>query len=123
MAGEIVATLQLTVLKDNLDNQLQRSATLDMTTAKGGGPGFQTVGTSEEVVGGLGDLTTKGIAFIENTDATNYIQVGVLVASVFYPLLRVKPTEFQFLRFDPDGTPYVKANTAACDADIRVFDD
>jgi len=123
MAGEIVATLALTVLKDKLDNQVQRSATLDMTTAKGGGPGFQTVGTSEEALGGLSDLNTKGIAFVENLDNTNYIQIGVLVASVFYPLLRVKAEEFQFLRFDPDGTPYVKANTAAVDADIRVFDD
>jgi len=58
-------------------------------------------------------IATLGWAIFYNLDATNYIQIGVVVSGTFYPLVRCLPADAPAqLPLDPGVTLYALAHTA-----------
>ena len=63
----------------------------------------------------ISGLTALGVGWLENTDAYNYVDIGVMVSAAFYPLLRV-PAGVAFpVIYSPDlaVAPYALAGTPA----------
>lgn len=91
------------------------------TQAAVGGPtpGYITVGTSEESTN-FPELTTEGWLFMENLDATNFVQWGF--ATTVYGG-RLEPGEFAMFRCEPSVTLFLKADTAACKVLVNCFED
>lgn len=72
----------------------------------------QDIGTTHEALAFGSDIATAGFAVFTNLDATNYVEIGVVVAGTFYPAIRVSPGEQQGpVRF-ASLSVYAKANTA-----------
>lgn len=98
------------------------SSTADQTTAGGGLPGFQTIGTSHEAID-TSDLTAVGWAIFKNIDGTNYVEIGLDVSSTFYPLARMNAGEMAGpFRIAAGVTLYARANTASCNIQAVVLD-
>jgi hypothetical protein len=57
---------------------------------------------------------------MQNLDATNYIEWGF--ATTVYGG-KLEPGEFALFRLKPSTTLYLKANTAACKALVKAFED
>lgn len=83
----------------------------------------QAIGTSEEVITIPGDITTLGIAWFTNKDATNYVDVGPEVTGALEEAFRLKAGESFPIRLVPGLTYRAKANTSPVDLDITVFAD
>lgn len=113
MAGEINLSFTLRCQNGNYDYNRSVQQTIDQTSAAGGVPGYQNIGTTHEQIGGLADMTNEGIAVIRNLDDTNFVEVGVDVAAAFYPLVKVLPGEAYVMRLAPGVAVYAKADTAA----------
>ena len=80
-----------------------------------------SVGTSEETAGpSFGDIGTEGLCVIYNLDATNYVQVG-FATGVYGVRLRGGSAPAVFF-LEPGATIYLKANTAACNVRIIVYE-
>ena len=70
-----------------------------------------------------GNVITPGdIAFL-NTDPTNFVEVGVQVAGVFYPACKVLPGRVEKM-YVPDGAVqlYARANTASVRLQYLLLD-
>lgn len=79
----------------------------------------QNIGTSEETLAWPADITTEGYAYLQNTDDTNYVQVGF--ATGVYGM-RLLPGEWALFPVDPGmSTLYAKSDTGACDLDYAIF--
>ena len=80
-----------------------------------------SVGTSEETAGpSFGDIGTEGLCVIYNLDTTNYVQVG-FATGVYGMRLRGASAPATFF-LEPNATLYLKANTAACNVRIIVYE-
>lgn len=113
-------SVSFTVNKDSLKRSYSRSGTSDFTaTAPYVTSGSVSIGTTHEALV-MQDVSTAGLARFENLDTTNYVEIGVLVSSTFYPFLKLKAGEFQFVRLGTSA-PYAKANTAAVRLDYEIF--
>ena len=116
MAGEITATIQYRIAKSLYDSGLLRlpMTTFDQTTAGGGGPGYQTIGTTAENIA-FGDIA-PGLVVAYNLDATNYVELGYDQAATFVAAHLLKANRGSFAVFwVPAGkTLQGKANTASC---------
>lgn len=123
MANEISFNFTLRCRNGNYDYQRTAQATIDQTTAAGGNPGYQNIGTTHEQIGGLADMTTEGIAVVQNLDSTNFVEIGVEVAAAFYPLVRLKPGEAYGFRLSPGVAVYAKADTAALNLLFECLED
>lgn len=124
MANEITLRWSLDVTKGNLSRRLSpvsQSITLSAASPAVAG-GVISVGTTHEAIP-LGDLAGNGIAWVRNLETTNYLEIGVVVSSTFYPLLKLKAGESFPLRIASGVAPYAKANTAACRLDFEIYDD
>lgn len=122
MANEISLNATLRVAKGYLDQQRERSRNFSLVAAapaKAGG--VMIVGTTHEAIS-LGDVATPGWCWFENLDPTNYVEIGVVVSSTFYPVIKLKPGEFQPCRLGTTA-PYAKANTASVKLDYEIFED
>jgi hypothetical protein len=80
----------------------------------------QTVGTSHEALV-LGDVASCGAAYFLNTDATNYVDIGVDVSGTFYGLIRLMPGEYAFCPRLATNAPYARANTSAVNLEYYIF--
>lgn len=81
----------------------------------------QNVGTTEETAGPtFGDIGTEGWCCIYNLDPTNYVQVG-FSTGVYGMRLRGAGAPADFF-IEPGATVYLKANTAACNVRIIVYE-
>ena len=82
-----------------------------------------TIGTAEETINIAGDITGgqgPGFCFIYNADATNYVQVGIATGAYF---MRLKAGEAATLPLDSAiSTLYAKADTAACDLELWIWE-
>lgn len=80
-----------------------------------------SVGTSEETAGpAFGDIGTEGLCVIYNLDPTNYVQIGF--ATGVYGM-RARGANMPVMFFlEPNATLYLKANTAACNVRIIVYE-
>lgn len=80
-----------------------------------------SVGTSEETSGpSFGDVGTEGLCIIYNLDTTNYVQVGFATGVYGMRLRGASAPAIFFL--EPNATLYLKANTAACNVRIIVYE-
>lgn len=121
MADEITIAASLSVTKGNLD-QVRRMPTLsvDMTGTNYSG-GAQSIGTSYEAVTISADVATAGFAVFRNNDETNYVEIGLEVASTFYPFARLNAGEYMLVRLGTTSI-FAQANTAAVDLDVTVLE-
>lgn len=80
-----------------------------------------SVGTTEETAGpSFGDIGTEGTFVVHNLDSTNYVQVGF---STGVYGVRLKPDGLPLVgNLEPNATIYLKANTAACNVRIIVYE-
>lgn len=80
-----------------------------------------SVGTTEETAGPtFGDIGTEGLCVVYNLDSTNYVQVG-FSTGVYGIRLRGGSAPAMFF-LEPNATLYLKANTAACNVRIIVYE-
>jgi hypothetical protein len=130
MANEFKITASIQLRKGTLSvNTLPASYTADQTTANGPTPGMVTATTGGVTVS-LAQLTTPGFMQIQNTDATNYVQYGLYISAVFYPLGELLPGEVNVLRLarniltDNSSAAVLRleANTASCNVLVQAFD-
>jgi hypothetical protein len=54
-----------------------------------------------------------GYAFFRNIDATNYVEIGVQISTVFYAFAKLKAGEVAVVRMNQTNPPYALANAAA----------
>ena len=112
-------------LVTNLDNttlQLSHTGNASVTTT---GDSMQAaaieIGTSEETITVSSDIGNAGLFWIENLDATNFIELGF--ATAVYPLI-LDPGEAYLMRLAPaTATLYLKADTAACNIQFVIYED
>lgn len=79
------------------------------------------IGTAEETAGpAFGDIGTEGLCIVYNLDTTNYVQVG-FATTVYGMRLRGASAPAMFF-LEPNATLYLKANTAACNVRIIVYE-
>lgn len=80
-----------------------------------------SIGTTEETAGpSFGDIGTEGLCIVYNLDTTNYVQVG-FATGVYGMRLRGASAPALFF-LEPNATLYLKANTAACNVRIIVYE-
>jgi hypothetical protein len=120
--NEISITAGLTVNKGSL--QLNRTAG---TQASMAGTHFdakaQSVGTgAHELLNISADIAAAGYCYLRNLDAENYVDIGVDVGGVFYPLLRLKAGEVAVVRFAIKDI-YALASTADVALEFWMIED
>lgn len=111
MANELTVTGTLSYAKGNI-------ATVSMTkngkqfnvTGSNYERGTQSMGTSSPVAISLGSIGTVGWFFLQNNDATNYVDIYDSTGGNAF--LRLFPGEFAVGRFAATA-PAAKANTAS----------
>ena len=130
MANEFKITTAIQLRNGKISvNTLPVSYNANQTTANGPTPGMVTATTGGVTVS-LAQLTTPGFLMIQNTDATNYVQYGLLISATFYPLGELLPGEVNVLRLarnilTDNGSAAVlrlEANTASCLVLVQAFD-
>jgi hypothetical protein len=119
MANEITVTAGIRVLNGNSSfSQPATAKSADQAAIGGPTPGAISVGTSEESTA-FPELTTEGWLYLQNNDATNYVQWG-FSTGVYGG--RLKAGESALFRMEPALTLYLKANTAACNVLVAGFE-
>lgn len=138
MANEISILSKLTVRKGNLNYSSSPSSfRADMTGTKGPSPGLLTITTTGENVS-FAELDTPGEVWIQNLDATNYVEFGIHDGSLFHPVGEILPGKDARFRLsrnlgeeeDLPGTGtsavvnafYLRANGASCAVRVDAFD-
>lgn len=80
-----------------------------------------SIGTTEETAGpAFADIGTEGLCIIYNLDTSNYVQVG-FATGVYGMRLRGGSAPAMFF-LEPGATLYLKADTAACNVRIIVYE-
>lgn len=113
MADEITITSKIKVV--NGAYKFERSETNFkelQTNQGGGGPGTTSVLVTEVTV----VLTGKGWVWIQNLDATNFVELGF--ATGVYPLSLLAGAPPQMFHVNGTQTLYLKADTATCLVDV-----
>lgn len=123
MADEINITQFIQVVKGNYDSgRIGAVLAADMAGDGGGAPGFVEVGTSEEDID-LSEITTLGWCFMRNLDSTNFVEWGKKDGSNNMQAIgRMGPGEPALFRLNQGVTLRMKADTAACNVQILVWD-
>lgn len=67
-------------------------------------------------------VASKGFAYFENLDATNFVEVGVQVSSTFYPLIRLNAGEYAAVRLSTGVNLFARADTANVRLSYGVFE-
>ena len=121
MADEIKITQSVRLVKSALKHEFtppQLSLTMTGSLVS---DVVQSVGTSEETTGPtFGDFGTEGLCIVYNLDPTNYVQVG-FATGVYGMRLRGAGAPAIFF-LEPNATIYLKANTAACNVRVIVYE-
>lgn len=81
--------------------------------------GVQEIGTTEEQITIPTDIGTPGVLWIKNLDPTNFVQLGH--ATTAY-LVRLDPGEVNVFRLDAGASLFLKADTAACRVQFKLFE-
>jgi len=120
MANEISVTAGIRVLNGNMDfQQAAKTYSINQSAVGGPTPGAIVVGTTEESTA-FPELTTEGWLFMQNLDATNYVQWG-FSTGVYGG--RLRPGETAMFRMEPSLTLFLRANTASCRCLVYGFED
>jgi hypothetical protein len=121
MANEITVQTSLQLANGNLKFARGANFKADQATGIRGGPGVQVIGTTQEAIAIGSDVATLGWAWIQNLDATNYVEIGVVVSATFYPTNRFNPGEGYPIRLSPGVTYYAKAHTAPVNLEFEAL--
>lgn len=124
MANEIHVFLKLTATKGSLSvapPQLNTTFTLSAAAPNVAGV-TQAIGFAAHEVVTVGDVATLGWAWFKNTDATNFVQIGLDVGATFYPLVRLNAGEAGCFRLAQGITVYAKADAAAVVLEKYILD-
>ncbi len=120
MADEIKVTLNVTVTNGTFKDSIRPGQiSIDQATASGGNPGTVTIGTSEENIS-FGDVT-PGYVYIQNLDATNFVEFGKDDASTMKECIKVLAGEIAFFRLADSETLRAKADTANVNCLIKGY--
>lgn len=120
-----MASLKVTAKVRNDTNNYERGTSAATVTTTGNHVQVtrQTIGTTEETIAIASDITGgqgPGYVFMANADATNYVQIGISTGAYF---AKLKAGESATLRIDPAVTTlYCKANTAAVDLEVWIWE-
>jgi len=68
----------------------------------------------------LGSVVTPGWSVFVNLSETDFVQVGIDIAAVFYPFLTLEPLE-QMMCHIATAAPYAQADTAAVDLFYIIY--
>ena len=122
MANEITKTFAMSVANGNFSETLQRTITIDQAGIGGGNPGVIDVGTTDEPIS-TGDLaTTQGVAWFQNLDETNYVEIGPESAGVLQPFMRLPAGDIASVTLSPGVQLRAKANAAPVRLLVKVYD-
>lgn len=140
MANEATIQTSLQIVKGSKQyRSIPSSFRADVSGSGGPTPGAILVSTAGTDVD-LTQLTSPGLCRIQNTDAGNYVEVGVWNPdqSEFYPLMRILPGESYVLRLSPQinkeysgvgtgttaehNTLRIKAANQPCVVIVEAFD-
>jgi hypothetical protein len=123
MADQIEFRAALKFTKGELKHTVEQTLKQVTTLGKRVYDVVLTVGTTEESVGpSFGDINTEGIFWIMNMDATNFVEMGYstgVYGQYLYPTDTGIPA-VGYLK--PNATIYLKANTAACEVRVIVYE-
>lgn len=122
MADEIKLRIKLSLENGNLKELFDPGEiSITQTTARVHCPVIN-VGTTEEVLS-LGDITagSEGYVAFRNLDSTNYVQIGVTSAGAMVASIRLKAGQAAVFPMEPSQTWRAKANTAAVDLQMKLF--
>ena len=108
---EITSQFQLMLNNGVLKDQYSSSSIAANQTTASLVRNVQSVSNAAHALLDLAGVVTPGYAVFQNLDATNYIQIGIDVAAVFYPFLKLKAGEQGMARL-ANIAPYALANTA-----------
>lgn len=124
MADEITMTASLSIRQSatGLNQTFSRNTSLDLTASPPNmSPGIVEIGTTHEAIS-FGDVAAAGgVAWVQNLDDTNFVSIGRDVAASFYGTIRIPPLTGYPIVVDNTAL-YAKADTAACDVLIAIFD-
>lgn len=121
MADEISYNSLITLTNGELTDSYKFSKNLVTQTASGLFKNVWTVGTTEETLT-VSDISTLGIVYLINLDATNYVQIGVSTGVYF---CRLKPSASDIpacFRLEPGVTIYGKANTSPVKVLVGIYE-
>ena len=122
MASELgISTLTITFAKTNCPSIEVAPAALSVTVSGNQLMDNVQAVTSTEVAIALGDVAPGGYWFVQNMDATNYVEIRA--SSGGTDLIKLLAGEWAIFRTSADATaPYAIANTAACNVRFLRFD-
>lgn len=120
MANEIKQTIALLVSNGEYSQSVQKTLTQDQS-GLGASSGIVIVGTSEETLS-FTDITTEGVLFLQNLDATNYVTYGP-DSTGMVSFGRLNPGEVHMLRLSPGLTFKWQANTASVKVNYLLLED
>lgn len=124
MANEISVNATLAVRKGNLSETRSTSGSFTLNAANPAkAAGIASIGFATHEAIAIGDVATAGWARFKNVDATNYVEIGLVVSATFYPFLKLKAGEPAGPLRLGTNTIYAKANTAAVLLDYEIYDD
>ena len=118
MANEITLNIQLRLqnpagTSTGLQQTITQNRSLTQSVAGVAGDTVTVPTTAAGTSYTLSTLATVGYAYLQNLDATNYVQFGTIQGGVFYPVGRLLAGEIACLRLDSGNTFAMRANTAS----------
>jgi len=120
MASELTINFSLSYAKGESKINVPSKSMLVDVASQVRAANTQIIGTTHEALQML-DISSAGSAYFLNTDATNYVDIGVEVSSAFYGLIRLMPGQFAYCPCLATNSPYAKANTAAINLEYIIF--
>jgi len=119
--ADISITSSFNLTKGTLKRSYSRNDTVDFVAAAPTvASGCASIGATQEAIP-LQDVTTLGWARFENLDTAYYIEIGVYISSVFYPIIKLLPGEFVFTRLASAAVPYARASSSSAILDYEIF--
>ena len=123
MANElVVASLTITFTKTNVPSVSLAPASVSITvTGNQWMDNVQTIGFAAEEAILLGDVATGGYWFVQNMDATNFVELRSGTGATDF--IKLLAGEWAFFRTSADASaPYAIADTAAVNVRFLRFD-
>lgn len=111
MSDEIRLSATLQVSNGPINAKLSKDIRVDQTTA-GAWQGVQNIGTTEEVLSVSGVTAARAI-WVQNQDATNYVDWGPESGGAMVAMGRLQPGDISMVTLKPAVVIRMKANTAA----------
>ena len=119
MAGTYAATVSLTFSRTNVEAGI---ASMVLTGVTGDIPHdtIQTIPFAGEAAIGLGLAGAGGWMYLQNLDATNFIEIRPNTGVA--DLIKLLPGQFAVFPMAADAVPYALADTAACEMRVLIFE-